>query len=186
MASPSNQRRAVGFKPRSFRLWSVGCSRVVSSAGRGRLVRCARCSRPWLPSAALLCWQDGPQADLLLRQVLRRALRVPVSAGPRAPQLGRPPARVRPEVGAAVRRELSGGWSGRAPLSSPAQAAPAAALCSVGETAEAGARTGRLLVRSRRLKARPVLGLRRVGLLGSVYLEEIRGGFFCVSFCFCF
>lgn len=74
---------------------------------------------------------------------------------------------MRPEVGSGVRRELEGGTAGRAPLSSPAQAGPAAALCSVGETVEAGAEVGGFWWEAAALKGRPVLGPSRVGPLGS-------------------
>lgn len=55
----------------------VGLIRVVAPAVGGRGAPCA--SFP-TPSLLIARRQDGPQANLLLGQVLRRALRVPVSS----------------------------------------------------------------------------------------------------------
>lgn len=78
----------------------VGLIRVVAPAPGGRGAPCAPFPAPVFSSARQ---QDGPQADLLLRQVLRRALRVPVSS---ACGEGRP-ARSDPVVGARDPSEAS-------------------------------------------------------------------------------
>lgn len=82
-APPSNQRRDVGFKRDSLGLRSVGHSRAVALAGRGRAACCPAFRAPCpAPRRAAPRPQDGPQTDLLLGQVLRRTLRVPVSGRP--------------------------------------------------------------------------------------------------------
>lgn len=85
----SNRRRAVGFKSRALGLRSLAS---FESLRRPQ-------ADVQLPAPAFLLLpcspprrQDGPQADLLLGQVLRRALRVPVSSA----RGGRPRREVRP------------------------------------------------------------------------------------------
>lgn len=95
----------------------VGLIRVVAQAVGGRVAPCARFL---LPFSSPRAWQDGPQADLLFGQVLRRALRVPVSSACGGGPTGRsdPVVGTRGPVQASVRPgkprfvSLSSGFSG--------------------------------------------------------------------------
>lgn len=112
-------RRVIGRRPRPISGRPSDSNRGRSACGRLVAVRtlprlgpecCPLCPR-LLPGrcspAPPACRQDGPQADLLLRQVLRRALRVPVSglAGVGVGSVS--------EGGSALRWASVHSWSGR-------------------------------------------------------------------------